>query len=251
MADIWSLGIVLYALTTANVQFFHDNVTALCRQILNCKVHYPMTLNEDLTDLPQRMLCRDPAERITVDTIKEHPYFPAEQYRAMMAQLKMIAGFDFEAEVELDPGLGLVDEEVVCALTAKGIDCSQLAEALATGAKSEAAMLYSVYLRQNHCERMNRVLRSARRTRLGPTSHGSSPALRPIAVPLPILARQVRGPTIRPLQENHQQPHRESALTSRPAARPGVLIKRRRTTLPPRFRLERRTELPDHPDQTP
>jgi serine/threonine protein kinase len=64
-------------MATENLAFFYDCMTIFCRQIISYELHYPMSFTEDLIDLLQRMLCRDPAQRITVEGIKDHPYFPS------------------------------------------------------------------------------------------------------------------------------------------------------------------------------
>jgi serine/threonine protein kinase len=244
-ADVWSLGIVLYALATANLPFYDDNITTLCRQIISCEVHYPMSLGDDLADLLHRMLCRDPAERITIEQIKEHPFFPTEHYAAIVESAKAIMGYDFEAEPDVG-AFRQLDEDVVFALRGCGIDCSHLAAAVRGGEKDDTAILYNIFLRQEHSEKMNRVLKSSYGLRLGSTAHGSSPALRPLAAPLPpiVMARQNKRPIFvpaRPPSPDPSQFRRTPGSSARGSTRPEVVRRKRPAVpLPPTMGMGRR-----------
>jgi serine/threonine protein kinase len=79
-SDIWSLGIVSYSTVIGSMPFFHDDFQTLCGQILSKKIHYPMFLPDDLIDLLKKMLCRQPPDRITIQRITNHPWFPHKQY---------------------------------------------------------------------------------------------------------------------------------------------------------------------------
>jgi hypothetical protein len=95
-------------------------------------------------------------------------------------------GFDLDNESRLEPpGHGPINETTVDAFVAQGIDCSTLADPRAAGEENEAAILYNVHLRQEHCQRLNQVLRMGHGLRLGPTSDGLSPTLRPAVPALP------------------------------------------------------------------
>jgi serine/threonine protein kinase len=77
-ADIWSLGIMLYALAIGKFPFFHNNLPTLHRQIISGQIHYPITLSDDFIDLLQRMLCCDPSNGVTIEQIKARPWFVAQ-----------------------------------------------------------------------------------------------------------------------------------------------------------------------------
>jgi serine/threonine protein kinase len=252
-ADIWSLGIVLYALATANLPFYNDNLTTLCRQIISCQVHYPMSLNEDLQDLLQRMLCRDPAVRITIEEIKEHPYFPSQEYASSIALLKQLFRFDFETNEVFDETLPL-DDVVLDMLAAKGIDCTDLSSMPANHQKSEAALLYQILLRQEQGERMNRILRMGKGIRLGPAQPGSSPALRPPHPHLTpiVFGRQGKNPSFISTRHTPEQRlfRREPTPAIRAGPRPapdGGTRRKRAPVLPP-LPVTRRRQLAEPDD---
>jgi serine/threonine protein kinase len=148
-ADIWSLGIVLFACATARLPFFHDNFTELCRQITSSDIYYPMNLSDDLIDLLRKMLCRDPSRRITISQIKAHPWFPAELYAYISAMCEMA-------------DTSSVDSEIVSTMEEIGIDCSTIANVIKAGGQNDETILYDIYARQEQCIRMAQVLGTAR-----------------------------------------------------------------------------------------
>ncbi|KAK9876094.1 hypothetical protein WA026_011202 [Henosepilachna vigintioctopunctata] len=75
-ADIWALGITLYAFVFGNVPFYEENLMELYSRIKNDEVEFPETskISANLKDLIKRMLVKDPKERITLPEIKQHPW---------------------------------------------------------------------------------------------------------------------------------------------------------------------------------
>ncbi|XP_063219595.1 MAP kinase-activated protein kinase 2 isoform X4 [Bacillus rossius redtenbacheri] len=75
-ADIWSMGITLYAFVHGYPPFYDDNVLTLYRKIQNEPVKFAesSTISDDLKDLIVRMLQKDPTQRITLPEIKMHPW---------------------------------------------------------------------------------------------------------------------------------------------------------------------------------
>lgn len=79
-ADIWSMGIMLYAMVTGEHPWDITNTSMMLRQILKASYYVPEFLSPEVVDLISRILKPQPAERITIEEIKEHPwvkrYFP-------------------------------------------------------------------------------------------------------------------------------------------------------------------------------
>ncbi|OHT08980.1 CAMK family protein kinase [Tritrichomonas foetus] len=73
--DIWSAGIVLYAITCGHLPFDTTNSNKLLNIILNDEPEYPAHMSINLSDLLSRILKKDPSERITLEEIEHHPWF--------------------------------------------------------------------------------------------------------------------------------------------------------------------------------
>lgn len=69
--DIWSMGVIMYAILVGRLPFEDRNMQTLFDMILTRDPYYPDFLSEDAVNLLRGMLTRDPKERITIEGIKE------------------------------------------------------------------------------------------------------------------------------------------------------------------------------------
>lgn len=73
--DIWSLGIILYALLCGALPFDDDDETIMKSKILKGEFEIPDVLSPEAQDLIQLILQRDPAKRPSIKAILAHPWF--------------------------------------------------------------------------------------------------------------------------------------------------------------------------------
>ena len=75
MIDVWSTGIILFAMVNGYLPFEDNNNEILFGKILKCKIHYPKTMGELTLDLMKKIITPDPKKRITLEQIKHHPFY--------------------------------------------------------------------------------------------------------------------------------------------------------------------------------
>jgi serine/threonine protein kinase len=74
-SDIWSLGIVLYAMATASFPFNGRTDRQIVQQISRAALKYPRGMNAQVEALVRRMTKVNPNERPTIDEVLEDPFF--------------------------------------------------------------------------------------------------------------------------------------------------------------------------------
>ncbi|CAE7224036.1 unnamed protein product [Rhizoctonia solani] len=74
-SDIWSCGVVLYALLTSRLPFDDPDIRALLHKVKAGKFHMHRDISPMAQDLIWRMLVVDPEKRITIRDIFRHPFF--------------------------------------------------------------------------------------------------------------------------------------------------------------------------------
>lgn len=72
--DIWSMGVVLYAMMTGHLPFIETNFTRLAHMVIFKEIEFPPNISPNLSDILHRMLDKNPATRITIEELSMHPW---------------------------------------------------------------------------------------------------------------------------------------------------------------------------------
>ena len=202
-ADIWSAGILLYAITVGHLPFDDDNLQRLLQKIVYTEASYPSFLSPPLVDLLQKMICKDPDSRINLDRIKNHPWFSQAEYYALLQQSTFGSG---KWEMEEGQTENAIDKEIIDKMTALGIDCHELHNSLLIGEFTELTAIYRMFLREKTTERMKDIMQKlgAMAMKAAPQRLQSMPMMRAVAgkpaqEPVPIPGTPQRSLMPRPL----------------------------------------------------
>lgn len=77
-ADIWALGVTLYCMILGYCPFIGESLQDTYDKIVHSPLYIPKDLDPELKDLLCGLLCKDPSERMTLESAARHPWVTRE-----------------------------------------------------------------------------------------------------------------------------------------------------------------------------
>lgn len=143
-ADIWSAGVLLFAISARCMPFNDSNMSCLIQKILTQEPQMPAKFSPGLADLISQMLKKNPDERITQEGIKMHPWvcqFNTDKPISFnfMALSKAKIGAD---RIDFQP-----DPQILQMIESYGLDASRIREDLIGNRNTREAAAYKALYR--------------------------------------------------------------------------------------------------------
>nr|GMC71996.1 SNF1-related protein kinase catalytic subunit alpha KIN10-like [Ipomoea batatas] len=129
--DVWSCGVILYALLCGTLPFDDENIPNLFKKIKGGLYTLPSHLSAGARDLIPRMLVVDPLKRITIPQIRQHHWFKAHLPRYLAVP-----------PPDAMQHLKKIDEEILQEVIRKGFDRGQLLASLQNREQNDATVAY-------------------------------------------------------------------------------------------------------------
>ncbi|OHT13803.1 CAMK family protein kinase [Tritrichomonas foetus] len=151
MADIWSSGVLLYAMVTGQLPFDDDNMQHLLQKIAFTEPQYPSFLSPQLVDLLKKVMTKSPDQRASIAKIKTHPWFSQSEYSQF---LKLQFSTDDQWLVSG------VDKDIVDKIASYGVDVRQLTQNLLCGNYNEITAIYLILRRDKITDNIKDMMQS-------------------------------------------------------------------------------------------
>lgn len=140
--DMWSLGILLYAILCGYFPFRAKNYPDLYRRIARGVFDIPEELSSNAKDLIRQLLTMDPIQRITAPATMKHPWLQTQNANVPdMAKLRLENPILISEKASDD-----VDEAVIRELEEFGINRDELTKQILSKTHSSMATLYYLLL---------------------------------------------------------------------------------------------------------
>ncbi|KAG8929179.1 hypothetical protein FRC02_005911 [Tulasnella sp. 418] len=213
VSDIWSCGVILYALLVGRLPFDDDNVRVLLEKVKEARFSIPVDVDPRAKDLIGRMLEKDVNKRITMEEIMEHPFVLSRPPRPMrQAILPPPTLHDVERPVE---SVDDIDPDIFGNLKAlwRGAKDEDIIDGLMSDRKTWEKAIYHLLLkyRAKSLENYNmdsedepKVRREASQSRAEKYNQGSAPS--PLPLDTPSGTPNPRAPPVTPLISSTNQP---------------------------------------------
>lgn len=140
--DIWSCGVVLYAMLCGYLPFEDSNTSNLYKKILSGEFKLPTWLSPEAVDILKKILVTDPEKRYTIEKIRSHPWF-----------LKHTSSHDVYPQEKLE-----LSNSALCYLSTLNYNTQQIKENLNLNKHNSGTAAYKIIL---HMQKLGKKLPEA------------------------------------------------------------------------------------------
>ena len=144
--DVWSCGVILFAMICGYLPFEDPNTSNLYKKILSGEYKVGTWVSTEAQDLIRRILSTNPENRLTIDMIRNHSWF----HRYSVKNVKKIN------EIEVSK----VDESVLIQMEAIGLNIEITRESLAKNKHNKYTATYYLLLKKLRNQEATESLRN-------------------------------------------------------------------------------------------
>ncbi|KAJ5071427.1 serine/threonine-protein kinase brsk2-like protein [Anaeramoeba ignava] len=145
ISDIWSCGIILFALLAGRLPFDDPNIQKLLRKVTNGVYSMPRSFTTEQANLVSRMIVVDPKKRITMEEIQTHSWFTSNFPKIYKIPNPSILSNQMQLPVKIDN----LDEKILSHLRSLGFtNHSQLINSLTRPEKNLAKVFYWLFFKK-------------------------------------------------------------------------------------------------------
>lgn len=143
--DIWGLGVLLYAMSVGRLPFYNEDVTRLVTMIVYDELTFPDSISPLLRDLIQKLMKKDPAERIKLREIREHEWLREAPNTKHLDSLKVT---------------GIVDRDLMKVMQQEmQLDVTSLPDDMEAKKINQTTAVYKILKKRKITEELNAIQR--------------------------------------------------------------------------------------------
>lgn len=134
-ADIWSWGVILYALVWGFLPFEDHNTAALYKKIMNGDYSIPDFISDSVKDLIIRILTVEPEKRYSIEQIKSHLWY------------KLSTPIYFHEGLIIGYNRVPIQSKILKIMQTQGFDSNYIERCLDANKHNHATTTYNLYLK--------------------------------------------------------------------------------------------------------
>ena len=146
LADIWSIGVILFALVCGYLPFEDPNTSALYKKILSGEYKPARWLSSEVKDLISKILEVDPKKRYTIDHIKRHPWYNMVSESAIPKDLAHESSSNAEFR-----------KETLLSVDKAGFDSQAVNDAVSSNCCNSLSALYYLFEQKLYASKLNKA----------------------------------------------------------------------------------------------